>query len=285
MQIERPVSGSARTALPAPGRSLRRRPGRRAWAPWKAELLRVGAIAAFLAAWQLTGLFMNPIFISTPGAILVAFWKVMADGTLPAAFATSLWQMAIGLGIATVGGLGLGIAMGRVRAIERMFDPIVNFFNATPTIALLPLMEIWFGLDWRAIVSFITIICVWTLVINAVTGIRNVQRGYAEVGIAFGLSQLGATRKIFIPAAMPYFLAGMRVALAQATVGMILGGQEVGETGLGGLTQTFGSFFQTDYLIATVITSTALAMMLFGVLKLFQYQFYPWISATAAQRR
>lgn len=252
---------------------------------WKAELLRVAAILAFLAAWQLSALFLKPIFISTPLKVLEAFWKILADGSLPSAFLSSLGEMVGGLAVATVAGIGLGIAMGRVRLVEKTFDPFVNFFNATPTIALLPLMEIWFGTDYRARIAFITVICLWTLVINALAGIKNVQRGYAEVGKAFGLGPFAATSKIFIPAAMPYFLAGMRVALAQAAVGMILGGQEVGESGLGGLTEEFGSYFQTDYLIAAIITSTALAMMLFGVLKLFQQRFCPWVAATAAARR
>jgi ABC-type nitrate/sulfonate/bicarbonate transport system permease component len=252
---------------------------------WRAEALRVAAIAAVLGAWQLSGLFLNPIFIATPGAVLVSFWQIVADGTLPQAFASSLGEMAVGLAIATAAGLGLGVAMGRVRLVERTFDPFVNFFNATPTIALLPLMEIWFGTDVRARVAFIVVICVWTLVINAYAGVRGVSRGFADVGAAFGLGRLSATWRIFVPAAVPYFLAGMRVALAQATVGMILGGQEVGESGLGGLTEEFGSFFQTDHLIAAIIASTALAMLLFSLLKLVQHRFFPWIAASAAVRR
>lgn len=262
------------------------RPRRGARAPaWRGEMLRVVAIGTVLGLWQLSGAFMNPIFIATPASVLSAFVKIVADGTLPGAFLSSLWEMVVGLGIAMVVGFGLGTAMGRVRLVERTIDPFVNFFNATPTIALLPLMEIWFGTDVRSRIAFITVICLWTLVINTLAGIRNVGRGYAEVGRAFGLSGIALTWKVFLPAAAPYMIAGMRVALAQATVGMILGGQEVGESGLGGLTEDYGSFFQTDYLIAAIVTSTALAMMLFGLLKAFQYRYFPWIAASAAPRR
>lgn len=280
------MSSAGAADLPAATRQLvlSRRP-RQAAPAWLGEVLRIAAIAAVLGLWQASGLFMNPIFVSTPLAVLQAFGASIADGSLPSAFVSSLVEMVIGLGIAMVAGFGIGIAMGRVRVVERLFDPFVNFFNATPTIALLPLMEIWFGTDVRARVAFIVIICVWTIVINAVSGVRNVKRGYAEVGAAFGLGPVASTYKIFVPAAMPFFLAGMRVAFAQATVGMILGGQEVGESGLGGLTENYGSFFQTDYLIAAIITSTGLAMILFGFLKLFQYRFYPWIAASAATRR
>jgi len=252
---------------------------------WHGDVLRMAAIVAFLGAWQLSGLFLNPIFLSTPLAILRAFLEIVTDGTLVRAFLGSLEEMVLGLAAATLLGFGLGILMGRSRLAQRTFEPFVNFFNATPTIALLPLMEIWFGTDIRARVAFIVIICVWTLVINALSGVRNVSRGYADVGIAFGLDPFARTWKIFVPAAMPYLIAGMRVALAQATVGMVLGGQEVGESGLGGLTERYGSFFETDHLIAAIISSTALALLLFGMLRICQYRFFPWITATAAERR
>src|SRR5207237_9609949 len=105
------------------------------------------------------GLFLNPIFISTPAAVLAAFWQIVADGSLPRAFFSSLGEMVVGLLIATTAGFGLGITMGRVRLLERMFDPFVNFFNATPTIALLPLMEILLGTDVGSRVDFLVVIC------------------------------------------------------------------------------------------------------------------------------
>lgn len=279
------MSQAGTANLPSAARVAAVRPRRQGAPAWRSELLRIAVIAIVLGGWQASGLVMNPIFISTPLAVMKAFASSVSDGSLPTAFGQSLVQMGIGLGIATAAGFILGIAMGRVRLVEKMFDPFVNFFNATPTIALLPLMEIWFGINEKAIISFVVIICVWTLVINSMSGIRNVRRGYADVGTAFGLGPLAMTWKIFIPAGMPFFLAGMRIALAQATVGMILGGQEVGQSGLGGLTEDYGSYFQTDYLIAAIITTTGLALMLFGLLKLFQYRFYPWIAASAAARR
>jgi ABC-type nitrate/sulfonate/bicarbonate transport system permease component len=83
---------------------------------------------------------------------------------------------------------------------------------------------------------------------------------------------------------MPFIFAGMRVALAQAAVGMVLSGQEIGETGLGGLVEEFGSFFQTGYLIASIISSTALAFLAFWILGRAQHFFCPWIRGMSARR-
>lgn len=243
------------------------------------------SLVVVLAVWQLSSLFLNKILISNPVDIVTGFVAIVSDGSLPTAFGQSALEMGIGFAIAAVAGIGFGIWMGRSRRVEMMFDPLVNFANATPTIALLPLMEIWFGLGMAARLSFIIIISIWTMLINTLVGIKNVNRGYGDVGNAFGLNGWQATREIYIPAAMPYILAGARIALAQAAVGMILSGQEVGESGLGGLTQDYGTYYQTNYLIGAVFASTLLAMLAFGVLKLYQVKFHPWIAATAAARR
>ncbi|MDE3077528.1 MAG: ABC transporter permease [Chloroflexota bacterium] len=245
----------------------------------------LASIVLAVGLWQLSSLFLNKIFISNPVAIVTDFVSIMADGSLPSAFAQSAFEMGIGFLIAATLGIGLGVLMGRSRLAEKTFDPLVNFANATPTIALLPLMEIWFGLGMAARLSFIIVISIWTMLINTLTGIKNVNRGYGDVAKAFGLSGWKATREVYIPAAMPYIVAGARIALAQAAVGMILSGQEVGESGLGGLTEDYGTYYQTGSLIAAIFASTALAMLAFGLVKLYQVKFHPWIAATAAARR
>ncbi len=257
----------------------------RAGPAWWGNAGFLSSFVFLLAAWQLSGLFMNKIFISTPTAVVGAFAEITADGTLVSKFVDSAIEMGIGVAIASIVGIGLGVVMGRSVRAERAFEPIVNFANATPTIALLPLMEIWFGLGASARIAFIVIICVWTVLINTLTGIKNVRVGHRDVARAFGLSPVQATRTVYVPAAMPFILAGLRIALAQAAVGMILSGQEIGEFGLGGLTEEYATFYQTEHLIAAILASTGLAMLAFAGLRFYQARRQPWIAATAAGRR
>ena len=238
-----------------------------------------------IGLWQLSGRFMNAIFISTPSAVAAALAEILTNGKLVSAFIQSAAEMGLGVAIASVVGISLGIVMGRARLVERTLEPLVNFANATPTIALLPLMEIWFGLGMAARVAFVVIICIWTLLINTLTGVKNVSSGYRDVAKSFGLSGFQSTRDVFVPAAMPYILAGLRIGLAQAAVGMILSGQEIGEAGLGGLTMEYATFYQTGYLIAAILASTGLAMLAFGALRFYQTRAHPWIAASAAARR
>ena len=269
-----------------PGTTVRQaaRPRRGRVSPRQGQAIQTASLIAVLIIWQLSGNFLNPILISTPSRIISDFFEILFSGQLVQAFLGSAAEMATGFGLACLVGISLGVLMGRWQTAERAVDPLVSFGNATPTIALLPVMEIWFGLGLAARLAFIFVICIWSVLINTLAGVKNVNRGWADVGKSFGLSPFEATRRIFIPAAMPFIFAGMRVALAQAAVGMILSGQEIGETGLGGLVEDFGSFFQTGHLIASILSSTGLAFIAFWLLARAQAYFCPWIRAMSARR-
>lgn len=250
-----------------------------------ATIIQLGSILVFLALWQLSSLFLNKILLSNPVAIIGDFITIIANGILVKNFFGSMFEMFFGFALASAFGIFFGMMMGRFKSVERILDPFVNFGNATPTIALLPIMEVWFGLGFWARISFIFIISVWTMLINTLAGIKSVSRGWGDVGVAFGLSEVDQTKKIAIPAAVPYILAGARVALAQAAVGMILSGQEIGESGLGGLTERFSSYYQTGDLVAAIISSSFLAIIAFGLLRKAQNVFYPWIAGLAAAQK
>jgi ABC-type nitrate/sulfonate/bicarbonate transport system permease component len=273
---------------PAASGSAVRRPGAGSAAWFRAHWdlgAKVLAIAVFLAVWQASGAFLDPLFVSTPGKVVAALGSLIANGQLPAAFLHSLLEMLGALVVAAVLGIGTGLLMGRVRLAERALEPIVAFGNATPSIALLPVMEVWFGIGTAARVAFITVICTWPLLVNTYAGVRAVRGRYRDVGAAFGFGPWRQTWKIYLPGTVPFIFVGMRIALAVGAVGMILGGQEIGQSGLGGLTADFGSYSETADLVATIVTTTALAMLLFLVFRRLQDWRFPWVAATSAGRR
>jgi ABC-type nitrate/sulfonate/bicarbonate transport system permease component len=248
-------------------------------------LAGVLAVLAGIGVWQMTSLFLKPIFISTPSLVFPALWHLIVSGPLPSAFLQSLLEMIGGVVIAAVVGIGIGMLMGRVRIIERALEPLVAFGNATPTIALLPVMEIWFGFGETARVAFIMVIAVWPLIVNTHAGVRAVRGRLADLGKAFGMSGWQEVRYVYLPGALPFIFVGARISLAVGAVGMILGGQEIGRVGLGGLATTFGTYSETADLVATILTTTVLALFLFWTLRRLQTRGFPWIAATSAGRR
>ncbi len=248
-------------------------------------IAKLVAVAAALALWQASDAFLRPIFISTPSKVVSALVTLIGNGQLPGAFLRSLLEMLAGLVIAGIVGIGVGLLMGRIRLVERALDPVVAFGNATPSIALLPIMEVWFGIGTNARIAFIMVICTWPILVNTYAGVRTVRGRYTDVGVAFGLRGWKQTWRIYLPGTVPFIFVGIRIALAVGAVGMILGGQEIGQSGLGGLTADFGSYSETADLVATIATTTALAMFLFAAFRRLQYWRFPWIAATSAGRR
>lgn len=246
---------------------------------------KLAAVVVFLAVWQASGAFLNPLFVSTPAGVVSALGTLIANGQLPAAFLRSLIEMVGGLVVAAVLGIGVGLLMGRIRLAERALEPVVAFGNATPSIALLPVMEVWFGIGTAARIAFITVICTWPLLVNTYAGVQAVRRRYPDVGAAFGFGAWRQTWAIYLPGTVPFIFVGIRIALAVGAVGMILGGQEIGQSGLGGLTADFGSYAETSDLVATIVTTTALAMLLFAAFRRLQSWRFGWIAATSAGRR
>jgi NitT/TauT family transport system permease protein len=258
----------------------------RSWARDHDQAL-AGALAVLVAVglWQATTLFLKPIFISTPSKVVPALINLIGSGPLPGAFLRSLLEMLGGMAIAAVVGIGVGLLMGRIRLLERALEPLVAFGNATPSIALLPVMEVWFGFGTTARVAFIMVIAVWPLLVNTHAGVRAVRGRLADVGRTFKMNGWQQIRYVYLPGTMPFIFVGARIALAVGAVGMILGGQEIGQTGLGGLTSNFGSYSQTADLVATIATTTTLAIFLFWGLRQLQARAFPWIAATSAGRR
>lgn len=248
------------------------------------NLLRVGSVVIFLALWQIAGSRMSPILLSTPTSVAQALATLWQQSVLQSAIGDSLKDMGVGFGLAIVVGISLGILMGRFRLVEVVLDPYVSFMNATPTVALLPLVIIWFGIGFGARVVFVFLLALWSILVNTSMGIKTVDRGLMELARSYKLSELQTIRRVSLPAAVPYILAGTRVGLGKAIVGMIIGEMDMQLAGLGGLVSNYGDSFQTPKLLAVILCSSFFGVAFVFGLKLLQALAFPWISDTSGPR-
>jgi ABC-type nitrate/sulfonate/bicarbonate transport system permease component len=247
-------------------------------------LAPVAAILAVLAAWQWSGLYLNPILISTPAEVARDLYDLFTSGVIYQPLLESLEEMAIGGAAGLLAGIALGVLMGRYSAAEIVLSPFVNFFNATPLVVVIPLVIIWVGIGERARLLFVFLITLWPVLLNTLAGIRNAQRGYGEVGLAFGLSESQLLWKVTLPAAVPFILAGARISAGLAIIGMIVSEMEVSLTGLGYLLITYGNSFLTGKLLAVVLIASLFGVGNVLLLKWVQARFFPWIAGLAAEQ-
>ncbi|MGH3732630.1 MAG: ABC transporter permease [Acidimicrobiales bacterium] len=205
-----------------------------------------------------------------------SFFHLVDDGTLGPAFLRAMEDLFLGYTLAVVVGITLGILMGRHRTVERVMAPYVTFFQATPIIALTPLLVIWFGLGIKAEVAIVFLLSVWTIIINTCEGVKSVPPIMLDMARIYHVPERKIVRKIAIPNAVPYIFAGLNIAIAKGLIGMIIGGMDISLRGLGGLVSTFGDDFQTSSLLAAVICSSLVGVILTVLINLARRTFAPW---------
>ncbi len=187
-------------------------------------LLRRRAVISTLSLLTVFGLYtiisnsgrVNAVLLPTPQAVAQAAVDLWTGENLPQDILTSLGRVltgyAIGVGLAIL----LGTLMGWFWVVDAVFDPLVEMIRPVPPLAYIPLVILWFGIDETPKIIVITLGCFLTCIINVITGVKNVPLVYIEAARTMGAKDRNLFFDVAIPAAIPYILTGMRVALATA---------------------------------------------------------------------
>lgn len=247
---------------------------------------RVSQVAAFvilLVAWQIVSVAVHKgILVPSPLAVARQF-ALLGRTTILSDYVLSLRELGIGFGISIIGGVGFGVLLGSFESLNAIFSPYVSFLNATPTVALVPLIIVWFGVGAEARIIFIILLAVWSILINTIVGIQNVSRGYMELCAVYALSRRSRLLHVSLFSAAPYILAGVRVGLGRAIVGVIIGEMEMELAGVGGLLTNLGAQFNTAALIAMVTVTSVFGVALVGLLGMVEKRCFPWIRGTSGR--
>ena len=210
------------------------------------NLIRIIAVTAFFIFWEFAGRQGNELFMSYPSAIMVAAWVITAEGTLIEAFIASMVPFAIGMAISIVGGIAFGVIMARIWLFEYIIDPYVNALYAIPRLALVPLITLIAGLGLGGKTTIIVSIAIFPIIINTYAGMKDVRGSLLEIGQVFGASERQIFFKIVLPYAIPFIMAGIRLAVGLGIIGMVVAELFTAVTGLGVLIVRYANVFATD---------------------------------------
>jgi len=242
----------------------------------KPLVVKLVTLAIVLGGWEIAGNYVNPLFLSSPSAIAVAFYELMRSGELPAAIFTSLLSFAMGVFFAIVVGITVGVAMGRIRMVEYVLEPYVNALYSTPSIALIPLFILWFGVGLASKVIIIFTLSVFIVIINTFTGVKNLSQSVIDIGAAFGASERQIFWKVVLPAALPFIMTGLRLAVGRAILAMIVAEFFTSIVGLGGMIVKYGNFFQTAKMFVPIIVVSLLGVGFVELIKYIERKLAPW---------
>src|SRR5947208_1809500 len=234
------------------------------WARNEHALIGAVSMLAFLAFWEAAVAleWVNPLFTSSPSRIGRAGYEMFADGSIYPHLAVSGYEFLVGYGMAIVIGVPLGILMGWYGRINAVLDPFVSALYATPRIALLPLLMIWFGIGLMSKIAIVFLGAIFPILVNTITGVRTLHADFVKVARSFGASDRQIFLTVALPSSVPLLLTGLRLGLGHALVGIVVGEMYGATHGLGFLIATSGARFQTDKLMVGILLIAATAAAL-----------------------
>ena len=231
------------------------------------------AAIVFLGAWQLIVVVggYRPFILPGPGTVGARFVTAWADGTMEPHAAATLVEVVLGFGVGSGLALVAGYALARSRIAERLLSPYLVAAQATPILALAPLIALWFGDGLLSKVIICALIVFFPVAVATMIGIRTVDRQLLEMGRAFRASRLQVLTRLEIPGALPSIFGGLRVGATLAVIGAVIAEWAGAGQGLGYLINLArGSLFDTPLLFATLASIAALGVAFYIVIVLVE---------------
>jgi NitT/TauT family transport system permease protein len=241
-------------------------------------LLGLLAVALFFAAWQAVFLFVpfNPLFISKPSLIAEGMWNLLTSGDLLTDLLVSATPFIYGLSAAVVVGVSLGIVMGwRVR-VGYALDPLMTVFYASPLVALAPLVIVFFGVGVSGKAIIIFVLAVFPFIFNAYAGVRSVDRLLINVVRSLGGTEKDLYFKVIVPSVLPHIVAGARIAVGRALIGVLVGEFFAASEGIGYAIAKWGDLFALDKMFACILAVMIIAVVLTEGIRWAERTAFPW---------
>ena len=249
-------------------------------------ILSGGFILFLLVFWESVPLWYTlpkgmALFFTTPSKIAAAFYELLRDGTIEKHFYVSAVAFLAGLGLSIIIGLPLGLALGRFRILEDLLDPYITAANATPRIVLLPLLILWFGIGIWSKILIVFAGAVFPLLINTYIGVKNINRVLVNVVRSFGANEWQLMKIVVLPNSVPYIIAGLRLAIGRAILGVVVGEFFGASEGLGFMIAAAATNYKVDVVFVGVGIFMALSVILTLAVKQLESRLANWRPETA----
>jgi ABC-type nitrate/sulfonate/bicarbonate transport system permease component len=221
----------------------------------------------------------SALFLPPFTKVIVEWWAVCADGSLPLDLGVSLSRAAVGLCLATTIGVPIGIAMARSRFLHWLFDPVIALAFPSPKIAFLPIFILWFGIYSLSKILLVTFACVFPILIGSFAAASSVSRVWIWSAASMGTSRFAMLFRIELPAAWPRIFASLRVALPVSLITTFTAEMVSGGGGMGATLMYSQRFFESPTVFAYILTMLGVGLLLDFVMLKSQAAFPAWSAA------
>lgn len=251
------------------------------WQRLEPTVLGASTIVALLLVWQFLPVFVpmkagTKLFFTVPSDVAGTLWEMITTGQIWAPLGVSASAFTIGLLLAIVVGLPLGVLLGRSATLSAMFDPFITAFNATPRLVFLPLLMLWLGIGLWSKVAVVFLGALFPLLINTYEGVRNADRLLINVVRSFGAGEWDVARLVVVPNALPFIVVGLRLAIGRAVLGVVVSEFFGSQSGLGVVMVRAASEFKVNVVFAGLIVFAGLSLIMTSLVKLLENRMSRW---------
>lgn len=245
-------------------------------------VLRVLGVVGFFFLWQIASDlgWIDEFLFSSPGEILAAG---AAEVVLPRFWndvRVSATELGVGTLLAVVTAVPVGIAVGWYRRLSLGADPWLNFTNALPRAALVPLVVLWVGLGMEMKTVIVFLGGFFSIVLPTVDGVRTTERQFVDVARSFGARDRLILTSIVLPGIVPFIVSGMRIMVGRVLAGVIIAEFFAQTEGLGVMIAKAASNLQFDRMLFGVLIFTLLGVVLYEAVGALERHYERWRPAT-----
>jgi ABC-type nitrate/sulfonate/bicarbonate transport system permease component len=243
--------------------------------PWTYRLI---TLVLFLAGWQVYSIVSGGLLTPSVPETATALVEMLRNPELWNALWVSNQALFLGFALSVVLGVPIGVILGRFPTAERYSNVYLNILLVTPMAAIIPLlvMSVGFGLASRVIL--VTIFAIVMVIVNARTGVRQVDPSLIQMARSFGAPERTIWLRVLFPGALPSIMTGVRLGLGRAVTGMVIVELLMVSVALGGLILEYRGLFQAANLYAVIIVILAEALILISVVSWLERRITPWVT-------
>lgn len=236
------------------------------------------AIVVFCALWEILPRagWVDATFLPPFSTVLEALFEMVRSGELAEHLFASASRALAGFAIAVAIGVPLGLVIGWYRTLAEMLNPLLELFRNTAPLALLPVFVLVLGMGETSKISMVVYSCVWPVVLNTVSGVRNVDPLLIRSALSMGLTPLQLFRKVVLPASVPSVFTGIRVAGAYSILVLIAAEMVGAKAGLGYLVNYSQFTFEIPKMYAGIVTLALLGLVFNHAVLLAERRLTAW---------
>lgn len=238
-------------------------------------LLGPALLLAFWVIGSATG-FIDERTLSAPWTVVATARDLWEDGRLQEGLVTSATRAGLGLALGVAVGLVLALVAGLSRTGEAVIDGPVQIKRSIPSLALIPLLILWFGIGEEMKVYTIALGVLVPIYIHTHNGLRTIDGRYAELAETIGVGRVAFVRQVVFPGAMPGFLLGLRFAVTSALLALVVVEQINATSGIGYMMNLAREYGQTDVIIVGLVLYGVLGLLSDGAVRFVQRRALTW---------